>query len=620
MTGCPTCGRYAGPNAICPYCGSPLDTSLTVRTLKVGSLVLAFIGVCILLFSAQKRAVPHYAIGDLNPAMNFAYVHVAGTVSRQPDIDAGSGALAFWMDDGTGELYVSAYRQEAQTLVVSGRVPRLGDRVELEGTLRLREDYNAITINLPEKLTIDHPLAELAKIGVLDKAWEGRSVRVEGLVRSIRKPYSGLTLVELRDETGSIEAAIPEEMFDPAGGTRFEDPKPGESLRVEGIVTLYRGDPQITLTHPGGVERLPEVVDPVPHREIVDINADDAGRMIRLSGVILSVKPFSAGTKLVLDDGSGTIDVVLWQDFPGGAGDLEPGLLVEVTGEIAFYQGAAEIIPETGADIQVTGRMETPEATPTQAYKMPEPTQTPHIVTTATVSVSPTLESRITVTSSATLTPTLEDEITSTPTIPTPIPMAITSLGQIDQAAVGQVRTVRAEVVDAASIPSGFKFTLDDGSGRIVLLLWADVYAGVGDRYGLRPGAEVHVTGEVGIYEGEMQIEPEPAGVLVLQAGWGPPAETVPTGSAGEHLGGTVRVQGQVVSSEAFGEDNLRLYVDDGSGAVQVILWNNVRGLVPDEWTIVGVEIQVTGEVGEYRSAVQVTPALPVYVLPASQD
>ncbi len=58
---------------------------------------------------------------------------------------------------------------------------------------------------------------------------------------------------------------------------------------------------------------------------------------------------FSAGIKFELDDGSGAIILLLWQnvyDAIPDAGLLAAGVTVEVTGEIEEYRGELEIIPE----------------------------------------------------------------------------------------------------------------------------------------------------------------------------------------------------------------------------------------------------------------------------------
>jgi len=63
---------------------------------------------------------------------------------------------------------------------------------------------------------------------------------------------------------------------------------------------------------------------------------------------------------------------------------------------------------------------------------------------------------------------------------------------------------------------AGVKFPFDDGTGRIVLLLWQDVYDAIPGVERLDGGAQVEVTGRVDVYRGEIEIIPEASGVRVI--------------------------------------------------------------------------------------------------------
>ena len=609
MSDCPGCGRFVGPHEACPYCGAALAPRLSIRILKYGALALAAVGLLTLLLFAGRSQAPLYPIGDFNPTMNFAYVRVAGTVSRQPGYDPEDGSLDFWLDDGTGELYVGLYHKEAEALLAAGAVPHLGDQVQVDGTLRLREDFGSLTVNAPESVVVARPQPEPVEIGALAADWAGRPVQVMGVVRQVRQPYPGLTIVELRDATGAVEVTIPQEVIHLTGEVDPAALTIGASLQVEGVVVLYNESPQIALTDAAGATQLPFRVEFAPTQTIGDIGHESLGRFTHLLGAVTAVKPFSAGVKLTLDDGSGTITVLLWQNLAElvtAHTPLEPGMQLAVVGEIAEYRSEMEIIPEISADVKITGR-----ATPT-----PGPTATP----TATPSPSPTLTviplHTPAATPSSTATPTSAPSPTPLPTIATaalPTQPPITPLESISIANVGQTISVQANVSAASSFSAGFKFTLDDGSGQIVLLLWTDLYAQVDGRSGLRPGAAVRVTGEVGEYQGELQLEPYPEDVVILAAGNGPAAPAVATDSLGPYKGQIVAIQGTIVRLTGF-SGNGRLVVDDGSGEAQVILWKNVLGLVPAELLAPGAQVRVIGTVGEYRSNVQLVPALPVYV------
>jgi DNA/RNA endonuclease YhcR with UshA esterase domain len=81
------------------------------------------------------------------------------------------------------------------------------------------------------------------------------------------------------------------------------------------------------------------------------------GARITVEGQVVEVKPFSQGIKVLLDDGSGRLTVLLWQsvldDYDGRA-CLTPDSLVRATGRVSAYRGALELAPGVGRDIQCT--------------------------------------------------------------------------------------------------------------------------------------------------------------------------------------------------------------------------------------------------------------------------
>ncbi len=81
--------------------------------------------------------------------MNFGYVRLNGRVVRSPTYDAESGYLGFWVADETGEVYISAYREVTEDLLTQNVVPAVGDKVCVAGTLGIRDDHIALTLNVP---------------------------------------------------------------------------------------------------------------------------------------------------------------------------------------------------------------------------------------------------------------------------------------------------------------------------------------------------------------------------------------------------------------------------------------------------------------------------------------
>ena len=124
---------------------------MTIRAMQFIALGLAVLGLSLLWWFATHSPVPTLKIGQAQATMNFAYVRVQGQVMRAPSLDPDSGYLSFWIADDTGELLVSSYRSTTQALMSQGQVPGIGDRVTVEGTLRVRPDSASLTLNSAER-------------------------------------------------------------------------------------------------------------------------------------------------------------------------------------------------------------------------------------------------------------------------------------------------------------------------------------------------------------------------------------------------------------------------------------------------------------------------------------
>ena len=82
-------------------------------------------------------------------------------------------------------------------------------------------------------------------------------------------------------------------------------------------------------------------------------------------------------------------------------------------------------------------------------------------------------------------------------------------ISSITKDSVGQTVTVRGKVVDTSSFSAGFKFVLDDGTGRVQLTLFDSNYKFVPNRAGLNLGADVQVTAEVAEFQGVQELQPK---------------------------------------------------------------------------------------------------------------
>ncbi|MBN1977189.1 MAG: hypothetical protein JW918_07285, partial [Anaerolineae bacterium] len=291
MSHCPSCGRYAGPYEACPYCGARLAGRMPVRAVKIAAILLATVGLAVLWFAATRAQVPLIQIAQAGATMNMAYVRLEGRCTRAPAYDPESDYLSFWLDDGTGEIRASAYRAETRQIIEQGLVPALGDVVEVAGTLRVREDFLALTVNVPDQLKIARPDPVGREIGAIGPDDVYLRVRVRGEVRSVYEPYDGLTLISIRDETGEIPVAVSEDLVALSGA--LPALSTGQGVEVVAAVSLYGDTPQLVPASVADVVPLEEGARVATEVRIGELSAEDVDQLVVVRGSVVEVIPFS---------------------------------------------------------------------------------------------------------------------------------------------------------------------------------------------------------------------------------------------------------------------------------------------------------------------------------------
>ncbi|HSQ39792.1 MAG TPA: hypothetical protein VLM78_06500, partial [Anaerolineales bacterium] len=283
-----------------------------MRAVKIAALLLATLGLLALWWMARRMDIPTVSAADALGTMNMAYVRIEGRISRSLSYDPTSGYLAFWLDDGTGEVRVSSYRDVTQALLAAGIIPALGDEVAVAGTLRIREDYVALTLNAAEHLELRRPEPVTLKANTLTPLDAGQRVRVVGEVREVRTPYAGMTLITVRDDSGEVIVAVDETTIALTGA--LPEIVEGQGLDVAGAVSLYKDTPQIV---PASVADIALSAAPPEAAAVAITSLSEAqnaaiGSRLRLQGRVVLMEGFKGGMKATLDDGAGQIMLVLW--------------------------------------------------------------------------------------------------------------------------------------------------------------------------------------------------------------------------------------------------------------------------------------------------------------------
>jgi DNA/RNA endonuclease YhcR with UshA esterase domain len=700
MSTCPSCGRDAGTNDLCPHCGADLKHRVKIRTFGIIAIVVAVVGVAILLFFAVRAPVPTVKVSDITSTSNYAYVQLNGVVSRSPNYNPDAQSITFWVRDDTGEIMVSAFRDQTQGLITTDRVPAPGDTIALQGTLRVRDGSPSLTIDSADsvKLTRATAAAEDRSIGSITPADDLKGVRIVGVVRKINEPYTGLKLITLRDATGAIDVAIPTSFEAAFGAT--PPLTVDQSIQVLGTVTKFEDTPQLTVRRGADITSLKDAVALAKFVPLAAITEANVGKWVRTQGEIAQVSPGDKNTKIMLSDGTKRLTVLIWLDawdvLPQA--DFQPGAELSVQGAVSFFRGDLEIVPElpsdvavltraapvaaqakpigsiasadvkslivtqgtieqassfssgtrydfgdpsgtiillvwnsdidpqkqqevfiVGATLSVTGEIDefngqleivprsledvvvitTATASEPTATSAPEAAASPEATSEATPEATPTVE--LTKTPMATSTPKSTEESTA--------PANVAPINAITKDNVGQTLTVRGKVVDTSSFSAGFKFVLDDGTGRIQLTLFDSTYKFVPNRASLNLGADVQVTGEVAEFQGVQELQPKSGReVQIITPGSSASVPVTKINQLGKP-GELVAIEGTITDVKGF-SSGANVSVDDGTGNVRVTLFNNVLAYVPKDRLVPGAAVRVYGKLGAFNRALQIVPAL----------
>lgn len=573
---CPSCGRFVGPLEKCPFCGANIRKRLPLKFLRLACLVLALAGIAILLYAISGASTPTAKIGNVGATMNYAYVKIEGVVTRGPIYDAEQQSLRFYVADETGEIQASTFREVTEALIAARRVPMVGDSIIVEGTLRIRDDFSALNVASADKLQITPPTFSDTLLTQIAAQNELKPVRVRGDVREIKTPYQGLTLVTIGDAMGELDVAITGDTEALHGS--LPAIVPGDVVEVQGIVTNFRDTPQLLLRHPSDFQKLDTENTAATATDIGAISAQRVNQRVRVLGTIEKVSEFSQGVRATLADASGEIILLLWQNVYAELANpdaLKPGARVEALGQVAEYRGEMEIVPERGQDVQITAAV-------AQAVTTREAGETKQPDETAEPSKTPR--------------PTRE---------PTPVPVLI-DIGSVTEADVEKRVIVTATIVRASPFSQGMRYTLDDGTGTIVLILWTDVLETVEVQDALLPGATVRVTGAVELFNKQLEVIPDAGSAVELIAP--APVVTITIRSIDSittaDLDATIFIQGTVNEVSDFSAGKYATVTDE-SGEIRVTVFDNVLARIQPPLEI-GTEVQVEGRVNLFRGNLEI--------------
>jgi DNA/RNA endonuclease YhcR with UshA esterase domain len=243
---------------------------------------------------------------------------------------------------------------------------------------------------------------------------------------------------------------------------------------------------------------------------ISQVSAVPQGQFVTVQGEIAEERAFKAGMRYLLRDEGASVALVLFdralKQSPG-IDRLLPGALVQATGKVDTYRNERQIVPIRGSDVSIL---------------RPAP----------------------------------------------PVPSA--RIGDLTPADDGRLVVLSGQLVGVDSFSAGFKFQLDDGSGRIALTVFENVYDGLARPEQVNLGARVSVTGVLSLYKTTLEVVPAAGARLQVLS---PPvrqAEQRALASISDRdHGALVRVVASIVRLDKRGEEAL---IKDDTGVQKLRL------------------------------------------------
>lgn len=365
---CPSCGKFVGAYARCPYCGTKHTRRISIRFFRLFSLVMAVVGVLLVWLAARGIQAPLIKIDEIMPTMAFAYVRVDGDVVNTRIYD--DGGVSFRVDDGTGRLLVRAYDDIGKMLIEEDRVPSPGDSVSAEGTLQLREDFVQMIVNVPEKIGITRAPAREMSIAGLDDGKIGEKVILSGTVGGERT-FSKGSSITISDGTGSIDVVIWDSIRN-RFGRKEELLQPGRSVTVRGTLKEYENKLQLYIDYPGDItgkgDRNTGPAAPSAPKtaktgakkiDIDEVTRDRINQPAEIVGQVSKISTFPKGRKIQLTDPTGSVEVVIWNSvfdrIPDSADLIKEGVFLKVTGRVGEYHGTIQVLPRSPDQVRREG-------------------------------------------------------------------------------------------------------------------------------------------------------------------------------------------------------------------------------------------------------------------------
>ncbi len=488
---CPACGRFVGAVTKCPYCGSKVEKRMSLVAIRWAAVLLSTIGLFLLYMMAKHRDIPVVMLGNIKPTMNFGQIRVVGQV----DSDARtfkSGGMGFNVSDGTGSIMVFVSQKQAQDLIAQNLVPKAGDGINFAGGLNISDEESSMRLLSVRDLQLTRAPAIAVHLADINDSLVGTSVSIAGQIVSLTPPPEGSKRpydLKVKDDSGEQTINFWQMEYDQIPSQNALE---GSFFRARVSIASYKEKLQLKLASGLDLEILDAPpAPPLPAKSpaqkaaasyqaekapaprefsrgrlaqaellpISSLSAAHDGKVVRVRGRVASARAPEAGTKqpfsLILKEGEASIRVTYWSTIDQVIVDKPAeGAEFEIEGVIEVYKDKPQLKVESG-------------------FKVIQIAPAPAETAPAAESASPA------------------------------------SIGSLSAADKGQIRSVQGTLGAPRALGKGTAYALADDSGTIDLILWDSIIP-ENVRTSLSEGLKVSASGEVGEYDGKLQLKANP--------------------------------------------------------------------------------------------------------------
>ncbi|MCD6525259.1 MAG: hypothetical protein J7K48_09825 [Thermococcus sp.] len=306
-------------------------------------------------FNSKLYSENPQVVKSLTTDMANTYVAVEGIVTEFSNVSSG-----YLLTVDTGESEVTVLVPKV-LLVFNDFNVKVGDTIYAPGIVYLYKGTSPeIVVRNLSQVSVT-PIEEAPLVQISEAhGYPGMVMAVEGSLAGITYE-SGRYVVTLTDGQDYLDAVVPREVLanlDPFRVSSESTIKVAGKMGDDGrLVAAYLA-----------------VVEPVEteFRPIGTLTSDMLGSIVAVRGNIAEVVRIGSNLKLVIDDGTGKIDVFIpsatLAEISNETMDkLKDGLGVEVGGYLEEYRGALEVVVYTGSGIRALG-----EPVPPQTIELPK--------------------------------------------------------------------------------------------------------------------------------------------------------------------------------------------------------------------------------------------------------